>query len=621
MRLRIGQKNRHFASGRPRFQKLLQQDVVGYEVNATSGVLYNLDEAIMNMISSENDSISQLRECVEIDEDLNIGKVLLAFELLRNPPLATNEDGKSSREEVLGILSDLERNYENLDMREKYLGGAALAWFHGNYSSASSLLESCAISKSTGDILSLKLAQDCYIAMGDSQNALSCITRSMHTLDDTHFLHGHLMGMLATGYLENGKYSDAEEISTRSIARTKGRDLVGLHALLSTLQMTGRSSELLAFVEEYERKEPQAGTGFAKILFNKGCAHIQRGNYRGATAVYNAIMEISAHGTSSSLCNTNSLKHATLLLWAICLNAPSTHECHTHWKDPVLTDLWGKADVIDPIHAVCKIMVLSASLSEKDMIDPEEQISIPDEKDVTVEEVADSSSNFDGVLKWITTFNNKNNNSGDNSEDDSKVITKHVDVLSDEINVKKYDKDLVKQMLENHMQKSHLDYGAESMKDFPLLSKTKTIFNLETRSPEMIAYIEANPTLNTDRTWLYATCAKSIEESMNAFSNQNYDIASTKLNICKPVLSRIGGNAVQRDIINQTMIDSYIRADKFVEAQLLLCERTTVSPNEAQSWRRLATVFGKTGKKDLAEIAHYTSWQLGIGQGGFGGAK
>jgi hypothetical protein len=33
----------------------------------------------------------------------------------------------------------------------------------------------------------------------------------------------------------------------------------------------------------------------------------------------------------------------------------------------------------------------------------------------------------------------------------------------------------------------------------------------------------------------------------------------------------------------------------------------------------LASIFGKNGDKKLADFAHYTAWQLGIGQGGFGG--
>jgi hypothetical protein len=32
---------------------------------------------------------------------------------------------------------------------------------------------------------------------------------------------------------------------------------------------------------------------------------------------------------------------------------------------------------------------------------------------------------------------------------------------------------------------------------------------------------------------------------------------------------------------------------------------------DAQSWRRLASIYGKLGKQELAESANYTAWQFG----------
>lgn len=49
--------------------------------------------------------------------------------------------------------------------------------------------------------------------------------------------------------------------------------------------------------------------------------------------------------------------------------------------------------------------------------------------------------------------------------------------------------------------------------------------------------------------------------------------------------------------------------------------RSVLVPHDAQCWRRLATIYGQTGQEGQAKQAHYTAWQLGIGQGGFGGPK
>lgn len=44
-------------------------------------------------------------------------------------------------------------------------------------------------------------------------------------------------------------------------------------------------------------------------------------------------------------------------------------------------------------------------------------------------------------------------------------------------------------------------------------------------------------------------------------------------------------------------------------------------PNDAQCWRRLASIYGNSGQSVLATRAHYTAWTLGIEQGGFGGMR
>ena len=96
-----------------------------------------------------------------------------------------------------------------------------------------------------------------------------------------------------------------------------------------------------------------------------------------------------------------------------------------------------------------------------------------------------------------------------------------------------------------------------------------------------------------------------------SFSSGDFLPALHKLNSLRPALARLGGTAVQRDVVAYTLIEACMRSSRLTEARLLLCERTAMSPNEGQSWRRLASVFGRLGMQQLAEGAHYTAWQLG----------
>ena len=64
-----------------------------------------------------------------------------------------------------------------------------------------------------------------------------------------------------------------------------------------------------------------------------------------------------------------------------------------------------------------------------------------------------------------------------------------------------------------------------------------------------------------------------------------------------------------------------LRAGIWDEAQAMLLHRTTIYPNEAQSWRRLAIVMYQKGNIELVNTARYTAFELGIGQGGYGGSQ
>jgi hypothetical protein len=43
-------------------------------------------------------------------------------------------------------------------------------------------------------------------------------------------------------------------------------------------------------------------------------------------------------------------------------------------------------------------------------------------------------------------------------------------------------------------------------------------------------------------------------------------------------------------------------------------------PNDGQNFVRLTRVYRVLGEKTLEQEAQYTAWQLGVGQGGFGGS-
>ena len=149
--------------------------------------------------------------------------------------------------------------------------------------------------------------------------------------------------------------------------------------------------------------------------------------------------------------------------------------------------------------------------------------------------------------------------------------------------------------------------------NYPALSSLDTLFSIQSRTPESLKSGE------TDYMWTMKTTIDPILQGLKDYGDEKYLNAATSLNSVRTIYNRIGGTSVQRDIIEQTFIEALLRGDANIEAKLILLERTHFTPNDAQSWRRLASLFGRSGDKKLADFAHYTAWQLGIGQGGFGG--
>jgi len=615
-------------------------DITGNALSANglqSDGMVLLDEAIMNMITFEADPIPQLQACMQIDGNCGMVNCLLAFQLLRNPPIALpTADGNSSdsakgdavRHSIPRLLSNLEANYASLSPREQYFASAALAWSQGGYSRCSALLES-AVLLSPGDTLALRLAQDCYQLTGDVQSSLGCITRCLQTLDDSHFLHAHLMGMLAAGYLENGLLVEAEETSARAVSRSKGRDVWALHTLLSCLQLSGRSSEVLAALEEHESRHE--GTGLHYLLFNKGSALIQRGNYRGALRVYDDMILLLVREPSNRgerLRSSTALAHATLLLWQVCLNAGADSDSHLRWSKPELLALWREVDLSQHSHSamldLCKGMALAGISSCEGL----KVSSVDGGSSEPAEPEAPRN-----LLSWLTSNVRRAAPAADaaaggggaegQSEVEGEKGRKDGEAPAAESSAEPREdgQEAAAALLEQHLHGLHAPKHAlaEGSYSYSNLLAVQPTFTFETRGPELRAFCSSKQA--SEKAWQLSTCGEDTVRALVSFSAGDFSSAAERLNALRPALTRLGGTAVQRDVVAYTLIEAFMRSNKLTEARLLLCERTALAPNEGQSWRRLASVFGKTGMQQLAEGAHYTAWQLGIGQGGFGGAK
>lgn len=592
----------------------LPRDICTIEVSLRrKDLISQIDEAIMSMVTLQKDAMSGLQGILEKEPSCGLANALFAFEILRRGGMLTSlspasSSSSSPASSASSSYPDLERCLTSLNLamsrgeltkREEYLGAAALAWANGNYRLSGALLESCLI-EFPSDIIALRLAQDAYLAAGDSRNVLGCVARSIQCLDSGNFLHGHVLGMLCAGYLETGRLHEAEEVGNRAVTSTKGQDAWALHSLFNTMQLQGNSSEILAILEQHESKHE--GLGLQLLRFNKGVAFIQRGNYVGAIKAYDYIFDFlvnaDAHYPAAAA-------QATFLLWNLGLNQSSA-VIDERWQDKRLVNVWNNmirhgqsgSNIMPPMFKVCAAMAFGASahrasaspvgrggdgLGGKDGVDElqgnlrnenKDTLTPPNQADPSkVEFIPHSKKIWDWFRGYSAEAEILKKEAGKSSSTPNGVVeaTKLDDMaLKQEqavVGPETYESLL--EMFENlkssttqynphsNSNNTNVESSSQSRNDSPRfdykhLSSLKPLHSLISTISD-----EGKGSYASDRDWSTRTTASPVIDALWNYSKGSYDEAAQGLLTHRYNLHRLGGTSSQRDVIEQVRVLLY----------------------------------------------------------------
>lgn len=532
-------------------------DVTGYPITCstnTSSSISIIDDVMMSMIYKDANNTNALKDIIANDNTCILAYALLCFEILRNKPINTTNDNDNILK-YFDILNSSMNNTPSIYNREKYFSAAALAWYTGEYSRAGSLLETSLL-EYPNDTIALKLAQESYIIAGDSRNALGCVARCSHVFDSKHFMHGNTLGMLAAGYVEVGRLVEAEEIAEKAVKITSGRDVWALHTLLNTYQLLGRSSEIIASLEQYQSKDTEC-IGLQMLYFNKGFALLQRGNYKGALTQFDRILDSMEVDEDTIPC-ASSLSNATLLLWAISLNTLKP-EVSYRWRDEKFVRYW---DIVlnskssSPIIDICSVIFLVASNMKGVPVE-----DIPFQSPSRFERQVENNSKK--IWKWMTGQKSSESDTSPPKDIDMSTVTTINNTVVEErapYNGIKFDDHL------KNMNQRSTDISINEK--YPHLSSLKSLFSIQSRTPESLNSGES------DYLWSMKTTIGPIVQGLKSFGDENYLDSARNLNSVRTIYNRIGGTAVQRDVIEQTFIEALLRGESNADAKLLLLERT-----------------------------------------------
>lgn len=596
------------------------EDITGFNVKVRDQKhLAMLDEVIMNTITMESDSMDSYHELIAKDSDCAMTKLLIVFEMLRH--------GSSifDRCTVHTLLSDIDSYASKgmLNHREIHLALAALRWSEGHLLEAAKVLEESFRDRPV-DCLALKLAQDAYFRHGSSSLVFSCIARTPDVLNTAHPQHGLLMGMMALGHLANRRLSEAEDLARRAVSITSKKDLNSITALLCCFQLSGRTSEISAAVDEHNNHHNTIGQHI--LLYHLAMSLVQRGNYSGAINTFDHLV---AHADlHPQLLPQQTFIHATLILWYVSLHSVEP-EYATRWNSPSYIRCWNRIAKVhntydSPLLEVCrtiaihhlsnKIDLSSTSSAEDVNIKNIEQSNSSSTKVTTGTESDDISNATTAVqagrffMSMLHSYEKMRSNS--RSATTSQRV-RQAEALPTEL--------AIEVSIDDHFKRlESLSVSTATNK------KERKILYPSIQALDSRLLMNARADGWTHEVDTHRQSSLIISKAVLAFLQERFTDAASLLLSPKVNLDKFGGSVVDRDIFEFTLIEALLRVDSEAsrwQAQRLLTERVVLRSNEAQSWRRLASLFGRSGKLPLAQLANYTSWQLGIGQGGFGGPK
>ncbi len=199
--------------------------------------------AVEGLVSLSGDPVSAANAAVAADDDLVLGHILRAYLHL----YAMSADGASNARKVLEDIEGL----ADIGEREVLHLRAAHSWASGQWDDATHCLER-ALLRDSRDLLALKIAQDLYFFLGQSNDILGVVARVLGAWPPERPGWGYLQGMYAFGLEETGDYQQAE-IRARAALQKDPRDTWASHALAHVFEMQGRQPEGVAFLDASSR--------------------------------------------------------------------------------------------------------------------------------------------------------------------------------------------------------------------------------------------------------------------------------------------------------------------------------------------------------------------------------
>ena len=254
----------------------MKTDAQGIQLTTTSDAAVACYDAAVDAIAGfKADPAVHAKAALAADPDFAMAHCLRGYFYLMLGVPAVHGKAKAS-------LARAERGVATPREHTHFLG--LQAWCEGDLITAVERWEKLLINHPT-DLLALNLTSSYYFQSGDSHNLRDTVSRVLPAWSDDMAGYGYVLGKYAFGLEECGAYEPAEVYAKRAV-EINGKDIWAVHAAAHVMEMQGRTSDGIAWLEETEAGWTQCAFFVHHVWWHKALFHITRDERDAALALY-----------------------------------------------------------------------------------------------------------------------------------------------------------------------------------------------------------------------------------------------------------------------------------------------------------------------------------------------
>ena len=311
--------------------------------HSSAAAIAALDRGIAQLNAFRGDPVGAVAPLLKEHPDFVMGHIFLGglFATAMDKTLAGHtERALSAALPLLAQSNDRERAHY----------AAVRRWADGDIAGATEAWGRIAMDYPR-DILAIQFAQQGDFFQGQSLMLRDRVQRVIRQWTPDVQGFGYVLGMLSFGHEEAGEYRRAEQIGREAVAM-EPRDAWAAHAVAHVLEMEGRVSQGLDWIETTKAGWDEDGLLAYHLWWHAGLMRIDRGDIAETLAIYDG--HIAAGGLGQAL----ELVDASALLWRLWVLG---HDVGQRWR--AVADKWALRlqhgiSAFNDVHAVMAFAAL-----------------------------------------------------------------------------------------------------------------------------------------------------------------------------------------------------------------------------------------------------------------------